>query len=99
MRFVLLRDLHFICIFIDAIKSELLTLTIHCEDLSSYQTIILLLQSKRLNKLRLTPLATTVFLSHLPDPTPTHHLSSIRLPKCIRNERRFFFFYKRLGEE
>ena len=25
-------------------------------------------------------------LSHLPNPTPSHHLSSIRLPKCIRNE-------------
>ena len=28
MRLVLLRDLHLICIFIDAIKSELLTLTL-----------------------------------------------------------------------
>ena len=27
MRLVLRRDLHFICIFIDAVKSELLTLT------------------------------------------------------------------------
>ena len=45
--------LHFIYIFVDAIKSELLPLTFQsdCEDLSSYQTITLLLQSERLNAL------------------------------------------------
>ena len=31
MRLVLLRDLHFICIFIDAIKFELLALTIQSD--------------------------------------------------------------------
>ena len=31
MRLGLLKDLHFICIFIDAIKSELLTLTIQSD--------------------------------------------------------------------
>ena len=70
----------------------------HCEDLSSYQTTTLLLTSKCLIQLRLTPLATTVYLSHLPNPSPSHHLSSIRLPKCIRNEG-CFIFYKRLREE
>ena len=25
-------------------------------------------------------------LSHLPNPTPSHHISSIRLPECVRNE-------------
>ena len=63
MRLVLFRDLHFIFIFIDAIKSVIdfdISMR-HCEDLSSYQTIILLLQSERLNQLRLTPLAITVY--------------------------------------
>ena len=32
---------------------------LHCEDLSLYQTITLLLQSEPLNKLRFTPLSTT----------------------------------------
>ena len=36
--------------------------------------------------MRLKPLATNVYLSQLPNPTPSHHLSSIRLAKCIRNE-------------
>ena len=55
----------FICIFMDAVKSELLTLTFQsdCEDVSSYQTITLLLQSERLSKLRITPLAISVYLS------------------------------------
>ena len=30
-----------------------------------------------------TEIDTTVYLSHLPNPTPGHHLSSIRLSKCI----------------
>ena len=87
MRLVLLRDLHFICIFIDAIK--LLTLAFqsdnfdilkwHCEDLSSYQTITLLLQSERLNQPRLSP-PSHHCLSHLPNPTLSHHLSSVGLP-------------------
>ena len=49
----------------DAIKPELLTLTFEsdCEDVNSYQTITLLLQGEHLNKLRFTPLATTVCLS------------------------------------
>ena len=52
----------------DAIKSELLTLKLEngCEDLSSHRTITLLLQSRRLKKLRFTPLAITVYLSHPP---------------------------------
>ena len=89
MTFVLLRDFHFICIFTDAIKkfqSDWL-----CGDLSTYQDIILLLQSEQLNPLRVTPLATTAYLSHLFNPTPIKHLSSIRLPKCKRNERCFLF--------
>ena len=59
MSLVLPRYLHSICIFVDAIKSELLALTFqsHTEDVSSYQTITLLLQSEHLNKLRFTSLA------------------------------------------
>ena len=64
----------------------------HCEDLSSYQTITLLLQSERLNKLRFTPLSTTVYLSHLTSSTPTHNLSSNRFQKCFRNKGCFIFF-------
>ena len=78
IKLVLLGDLHFICIFIDAVKLQLLTFISkwHCEDLSSYQTITLLLQSERLNKVRLTPVSTTIYLSYLPNPTPTtYHLS------------------------
>ena len=41
---------------------------------------------KRLNKLRFTPLATTVYLSHTPSATPSRNLSSNRFPKCIRNK-------------
>ena len=92
MKLVLLRDLHFICIFIDAIKSELLTLTFQSDIVfTSYQIITLLLQSERLNQLRVTPLNTTVYLSHLPNLTPSHCLSSIRLSKCIRNEGCFIY--------
>ena len=65
----------------------------HFEDSSSYQTIILLLQSEHFNQLKLTPITTTIYLSHLPYPTHSHHLSSIRLPKCIRNEGCFIFFF------
>ena len=77
----------------DEIKSELLTLTFQsdCEDVSSYQTITLLLESERLNKLRFTPLATTVYLSHPPSPTPSHDLSSNRFLKWIRNKEYFIF--------
>ena len=99
MRLVLLRYLHFICIFMDAIKSELLTFTFQSgyEDLGSYHTITLLLQSKRLNKLRFTSLTTTVYLSHPPSPTPSRNLSSNRFLKYIKNKGYFiFFFYKRL---
>ena len=85
MRLVVLRYLHFICIFMDAIKSELLTLTFESDlkDLSLYQTITLLLQRERLNKLRFTPQTSTVYLSHLISPTPSRNLSSNRYPKCI----------------
>ena len=63
----------------------------HSEDLSSYQIITLLLPSERLNKLRFTPLPTTVYLSHLPSPTPSYNLPSNRFPKYIRNKRCFIF--------
>ena len=56
MRLNLLRDLH----FIDASKSEQ-------SDIVRIQARIKL-QNERLNELRFTPLATTVYLSHLPNP-------------------------------
>ena len=81
MRLNLLRDLH----FIDASKSEQ-------SDIVRIQARIKL-QNERLNELRFTPLATTVYLSHLPNPTPGgYHLSCMRLPKCARNEGCFIFF-------
>ena len=91
MRLVLLRYLHFICISMDAMKSELLTFQSDCEDLSSYETIILLLESEHLNKLRFTSLTTTVYLSHLPSPTSSRNLTSNHFPNCIRNKGCFFF--------
>ena len=61
------------------------------ELISNYHVSTTLLQSKQLNQLALTQLVTTVYLSHLPIPTPTHHLSSSRLLKCIINEGCFIF--------
>ena len=48
----------------------------HCEDLTSYFELIILLQSKHLNQLRLTPLGTIFYLSELPNPSPSHYASS-----------------------
>ena len=97
MSLVLLKYLHFICIFMDPIKSESLTLTYqsHWEDLSSYQTITRLLQSQGLKKIPFTPLATTVYLSHSLFHIPSHNLSSNRFPKFIRNNGCFIFFFTR----
>ena len=104
MRLLLLRVLHFISIFTDAIKLEVIDFDIskwHCEALSSYQFITVLLQGERLNQPGLTKCSntlkqfvsnTTVNLSHLHNPAHSHHLSCIRLPKCIRNEGCFIFF-------
>ena len=64
--------------------------------LSSYQSITILLQSKRLNQLTLTQPVATVYLSHLLNPTPSHGLFSIRLPKCIKNEWCFIIFTRYL---
>ena len=91
----------FFCISIDAIKSELLTFIFQSdiENLNPYQTVTLLSQTKRLNQLTLTLLATTVYLSYLSNPTLSHHLSSISLPKCMKSEGCFIFFYKRLEKE
>ena len=91
MRLILLRDLDFICIFIDAIKLELLTLIFQSDIVRiwTYIKLPLLLQSDRLNQLRVTPLAITVYLSHQTNPISSHHLFSIRLPKCKRNEACF----------
>ena len=50
------------------------------------------IEKQNLNHLRFTLLDTTVYLSQLPSPTPSHHLSSIRYPKCIRNEGYVIFF-------
>ena len=93
MRLVLLKYCIFLKIFIDAVKSELLTLIFQsdCEDLSSYQTITLLLQRKRFSKLRFTPLVTIVYLSHPSSPTFSRNLSSNSFPKCVKSKRCFIF--------
>ena len=59
--------------------------------IEAYQTITLLSQIERLDQLTLTPLVTTVYLSHLLNPTLSQPLSSICLPKSIRNEGCFIF--------
>ena len=41
-------------------------------EFKSYQTIIFLLQSERFYQLTLAQLVTTVYLSHLLNPTPSH---------------------------
>ena len=92
---VLPRYLHFICIFMHAIKSELLNLRFQW-DLSSYQTITLLLKCERLKKQRFALLPTTVYLSHLPNPTPGPNWSSNCFPKCIRN-RGCLIFLQEIG--
>ena len=48
-------------------------------------------QSEGLNKLRFTPLATTVHLLHPPGTTLNRNLSSNRFPKCGRNKGCFIF--------
>ena len=100
MRLVVLQNLHFICIFIVTIKSELLTLTFQ-SDIVRIWAHTHLLQSKCLNQLRLITLATTVYLSQLPNPTPNYHSSSMLFPKCIINERCLFlsfsFFFQDVG--
>ena len=58
--------------FIDAVKSKLLTLTFKSDIVRIWAHIKLQLQSERLNQLKLTPIATTVYLSHLPNPTHNH---------------------------
>ena len=59
--------------FIDAIKLKLLTLTFQSDIVRIWGHIKLQLPSERLNQLKLTPIATTVYLSHLPNPTHSHH--------------------------
>ena len=61
------------------------------ELISNYYLSTTVLQSKQLNQLALTQLVTTNYLSRLPIPTPSHHLSSSRLLKCIINEGCFIF--------
>ena len=97
MRLVLLRDLHFMCIFIGAVKSELLTshfkVTLWGFDLiSNYHPSI----TKRTADIN-TPSHHCLSI-HLPNPTPSHCLSSIRLSKCMRNEG-CSIFYKSLEKE
>ena len=99
IRLLLLRDLRFFSIFIAAINSELLTLAFQSGIVRIWAHIklsLFLLQSERLNQLKLTPLTITVYLSHLPYPTHSHHLSSIRFPKCVRNEGCLTFFTRDL---
>ena len=95
-----LRDWGFTYIFIDAIQSEFLALIFQSDIVRIWAHIklaSLLFQSERLKLPKVTPIATTVYLSHLPNPTSSHHLCSLRLPKCIRNEG--CFFKERLGKE
>ena len=118
MRLVLLRDFHFIRIFIDAntfqngivwgfeliwnyhpsitertpyneqnIKFSIKDFFSKCDQIFNGKRHFLY----SVNQLKLAPLAVTVYLSHLPNPSRSHHLSSIHFPKCIRNEGCFIF--------
>ena len=53
--------------------------------------------------MRLTPLTTTVYLLHLLNPTPSHHLSSILNPllvcQNVRRDASFFSFFTRDWEK
>ena len=101
-RHVLLRDLYFICILIDTTRSEVLTFIFQSDIMKIWAHIKLspfYYKANGLNQLALTLPVFTVCLLHLPNPTTSHRVSSVRLPKCIRNEECFIFFYKRLGEE
>ena len=94
MRLVLLRHLHFIWILFVFLWIQLRRsdwLGHFSEALSSYETATLLLKSERLNKQRFTLLPTTVYLSYLPNRTPSHNLSSNCFPKCKRNNGCFTF--------
>ena len=51
MRLVLLRDLHFICIFIDAVKSELLAVTFQSDILKIWAHVKLSLFYYKVNAL------------------------------------------------
>ena len=59
--------------FIDAVKLKLLPLTFQSDIVRIWAHIKLQLQSERLNQLKLTPIATTVYLSHLRNPIHSHH--------------------------
>ena len=65
------------------------------ELISNYH-IKLLLQTEPLKQLALTPLLTTVYLIHLPNPTPSLHLSSNIFAKMCKKWGMFHSFYKRL---
>ena len=98
MRHVLLRDLYFICIFIDTTRSELLNFIFQSDIMKIWAHIKLSLfyyKANGLNQLALTLPVATVCLLHLPNPTTSHRVSSVRLPKCIRNEECFIFFFIR----
>ena len=95
MRLALLRDLHFICIFINAIKSELLTLTFQSDIVRICARIKISPFYYKAN----APVANIVCIAYLPNPKPSHHLPSISFPKMYKKLGMFQFFYKRLGEE
>ena len=86
MRLVLLRYLHFICIFMDAIKSELLTLTFQRDIMRIWVHIKLSPIYCEVNPLTNWDLHPYPPLSHLPNPTPSHNLSWNCFPKCMRNK-------------
>ena len=63
----------------------------HCEDMSSYQKLPFYYKANAFNgDLHPYP-PLSVYLSHLPSPTPSRNLSSNRFPKCIRNKGYFIF--------
>ena len=88
-----LRYLHFICIFMNAIKSELLTLTFQLDTVRMWAHIKL---SSPFYYKANTLKNWDLHLSYQPPlnltTTPSHNLSPNLFPKCIRNKRCFIFF-------
>ena len=94
MRLVLLRYLDFICIFMDAIKSELLTFTFQSVIVSLWIHIKLSLvyyKAKALTNWDLHPYPPlSIYHTHSALPS-RHNLSSNSFPKCTRNKGCFIF--------
>ena len=86
MRLVLLQDLHFICLFIDAIKSESLTLIFQSDIVRIWAHI-------ELSPFYYTPSHQSIYHTYPTLPIATTYSLTVH-QKCTRNEGYFIFFRK-----